>query len=120
MQELTDDLNDRWKICINLVENGVMEAVFGNTEKSLGTRILAKNFRTQIEKKLVNNGFVIFNFQDVNLISHSFADECYGKLLLTINLEQLKAQTSFINTKPEIKKMISFVLKERLLKVEYN
>ena len=96
-----------------------MQIQFEHKGKSLGTRVLVQDFRQQIVKGLLNNEFITFNFSNVNVISHSFADECFGKLLLFTSLPELKSKTTFKNTNPEIKKMIAFVLKERLIQAEY-
>jgi len=47
------------------------------------------------ELALSKNEFVVFDFEGVDFISHSFADECFGKLLLTIKLSELKQKTTF-------------------------
>ncbi|MBU3822502.1 STAS-like domain-containing protein [Flavobacteriaceae bacterium XHP0103] len=90
-----------------------MQINFGHINSSLGTRVLGKKLRLEIEESLRNDGFVIFNFEGVNTVSHSFADECFGKLLLSWNIEELKAKSTFQNTNALIKKTVAFTLKER-------
>lgn len=90
-----------------------MEIQFKHIGNSLGTRVLGESIRTKIEDSIHNNMFVTFDFEGVDLISHSFADECFGKLLLTWDLNALKAKTTFKNTNDIIKKTIAFTLKER-------
>ena len=96
-----------------------MKIQFRHKGNSLGTRFMAKDFRRKIENGLLNNEFITFDFSNVDVISHSFADECFGKLLLFTSLPELQSKTTFKNTNPEVKKMIAFVLKERLLQTEY-
>jgi len=90
-----------------------MQINFGHLNNSLGTRVLGRKLRLEIEESLRNDEFVIFNFEGVNSISHSFADECFGKLLLSWNIEDLKAKSTFQGANHLIKKTVSFTLKER-------
>jgi len=84
-----------------------------NINKSLGTRSLGRRLRLEIEENLKKGEFIFFDFSDVDFISHSFADECFGKLLLTWDISELKKRTTFINTNPLVKNIISFTFKER-------
>ena len=85
----------------------------GNINKSLGTRSLGSRLRLEIEENLKKGEFVCFDFSDVDFISHSFADECFGKLLLSWDITELKKRTTFVNTNPLVKNTISFTFKER-------
>ena len=91
---------------------------FGNINDSLGTRSLGNKLRLEIEENLKKGEFISFDFSNVNVISHSFADECFGKLLLKWEIEELKKTTTFTNINPIIKKIISFTLKERQQQLE--
>lgn len=93
-----------------------MDIKFGNINKSLGTRSLGNRLRLEIEENLNKGEFVCFDFSGVDFVSHSFADECFGKLLLTRDISELQKLTTFINTNPLIKNTISFTFKERMLK----
>lgn len=93
---------------INFKENG----------NSLGTRFLGEKMRLKIEAAIQSNEMLVFDFEGVDMVSHSFADECFGKLLFTWKLEDLKQKTTFQNTNPNIKKTIAFVLKERVTQTE--
>lgn len=95
-----------------------MEINFAHIGDSLGTRVLGKKIRLEIEKSLKSENFVTFNFRDVRLISHSFADECFGKLLLSWSIEELKSKTTFIGANSIIKKTIAFTLEERANNLE--
>lgn len=95
-----------------------MEINFGEIGTSLGTRFLGLDIRNKIEMSLRKNDFVTFDFSNVQFISHSFADECFGKLLIEWNLEELKKKSTFKNTNQLIKRTIAFTLKERLLQIE--
>ena len=86
---------------------------FSDIGNSLGTRVVAQKIRLDIENSLGNNDFVTFDFSNVNSISHSFADECFGKLLLSWGISELKSKTTFTNANDLIKQTIAFTLKER-------
>ncbi|WP_283643285.1 STAS-like domain-containing protein [Croceibacter atlanticus] len=91
-----------------------MEINFGHIGNSLGTRVLGKKIRLDIEKALLNEEFITFNFDGVKLISHSFADECFAKLIEIIDLEDLKKMSTFKNANGLVKKTIAFTIKDRL------
>lgn len=90
-----------------------MNIQLGNINKSLGTRSLGSRLRMEIEETLKKGEFVCFDFSNVDFISHSFADECFGKLLLTWDIGELKKVTTFMNANPLVKSIISFTFKER-------
>ena len=91
---------------------------FSNIGESIGTRVLGKQIRDEIEEALTKAIFVTFDFKDVNVISHSFADECFGKLLNKWTLQELKTKTTFKNANGFIKKTIAFTLNERIRQQE--
>lgn len=84
----------------------------------LGTRFLGLTVRKDIEQALAFEALVVFDFSGVEFISHSFADECFGKLLLSIKIEELKGKTTFKDANILVKRTIAFALKERLLQLE--
>lgn len=90
-----------------------MEINFGHIGNSLGTRVLGKEIRLEIEESLKNGEFVTFNFEGVKLISHSFADECFAKLIEVVELSELKKKSTFKNANDLVKKTIAFTIKER-------
>lgn len=70
----------------------------------LATRRLGKKIREEIILSSISDfQIIIFDFNQVNLITHSFADECFGKILLSMDLMQLKKRTTFINYNSKIK-----------------
>ncbi|PKA97789.1 uncharacterized protein DUF4325 [Flavobacteriaceae bacterium MAR_2009_75] len=91
-----------------------MEVNFGDSGRSLGTRTLGKKIRLEIENSLENGDFVTFNFEGVSLISHSFADECFAKLIEIVELDDLKKKSTFINANELVKKTIAFTIRERV------
>jgi hypothetical protein len=88
---------------------------FSTIGTHLGTRVLGESIRRQIENALTENQFVTFDFSGVEFVSHSFADECFGKLLLDMKIEELKKRTTFKDANTLVKRTIAFAIKERLL-----
>lgn len=93
-----------------------MHLKFREIGTSLGTRSLGRTIRSKIESSINSNQRVTFDFKDVNLVSHAFADECFGKLLLNSNIEKVKSLTTFKNTNEPVKQMILFAFSQRLTK----
>lgn len=91
---------------------------FSQIGTHLGTRFLGESTRKDIELALKKDEFATFDFSGVEFISHSFADECFGKLLLSMKIEELKSKTTFKDANTLVKRTIAFALKERLLQME--
>lgn len=91
-----------------------MNITFSHIGNSLGTRVVGSKTRIEIEAALERNEKVVFDFSGVDVVSHSFADECFGKLLLKWDLPFLKKNTNFINANELVKKSIALTFKERL------
>tara|TARA_R100000935_G_C2789020_1_gene145123 strand:+ start:162 stop:458 length:297 start_codon:yes stop_codon:yes gene_type:complete len=90
-----------------------MKVSFGHIGSSLGTRVIGRKIREDVSSTLTRGEFVCFDFGGVETISHSFADECFGKLLLDFDIDFLRKHSTFINTNKIISTAISFTLKER-------
>ena len=50
--------------------------------ENLGTRILGEKVRNMLLPMLQQNELVVLDFEGVDVVSNSFADECLAKLLL--------------------------------------
>lgn len=87
---------------------------FRNFSNNLGTRVLGQEIRERIESFLVAGDFVEFNFEGVDFVSHSFSDECFGKLLLKISFQDLRSNSTFIHASDIIKKTIALAINDRL------
>lgn len=90
---------------------------FGELGKSLGTREDGRKFRSQILSNVNDEKFVELDFNGVELISNSFADECIGKLVEDLGLEKLKSLTTFKNTSQTVTMVLQKVIKDRLVSV---
>ncbi len=87
---------------------------FKDIGSSLGTRQLGAEIRNQIENRFDFSDRIIMDFSGVDVISNSFADECFGKLFLTHNLDFIRNHISFKNTTPFVKAVISKSLNQRM------
>ena len=63
--------------------------------ENLGTRVLGEKVRNMLLPMILGNEKVVLDFEGVNVVSNSFADECLAKLLLSMPLEELKRRTTF-------------------------
>lgn len=78
---------------------------------SLGTRKLGDNLRDQI---LSSQEQVTFDFEGIDIISNSFADECFGKLVVEIGMDNFKKQVMFANANQFIKSILVKVINDRM------
>lgn len=95
-----------------------MEIRFVNTASVLSTRNLGEKFRTDIERQFRAENFVTFDFEGVETISNSFADECFAKLLFEFSLATIKSHSTFKNTNKFVEQIISLSIKQRLKQLE--
>lgn len=58
--------------------------------ESLGTRDLAEKLRNEAVSLLKTGNMVLFDFNNIEIISSGFADELFGKLLLEIGGESFR------------------------------
>jgi len=56
----------------------------------------------------------VLDFDGIEVVSNSFADECIAKLMLEFDLPKVKAHTTFKKASPFIKAVIANSFKERL------
>lgn len=88
---------------------------FSDYGKSLGTRALGNELRIMIVENILNDEDVVFDFQDVVIVSNSFADECFGKILDEINFDTMKGKTKFVNLNKNIRFIIKEVLNKKII-----
>lgn len=93
-----------------------MIITFNHIGSSLGTRKTGQEVRVKIESALRASQKVVFDFADVDVVSNSFADETFGKLLLQFDLNFVKQHTTFRNANAFVQHSIAFALRDRLAK----
>lgn len=89
---------------------------FKDIDVTLGTRRLGKNIRDLISQKIQTEALIVFDFDGVELISNSFADECFGKLIEQFGLEFVKSKTTFKNTNHLVDMVIKKAIVDRMNK----
>lgn len=87
-----------------------MNIMFKKYGNSLGTRIMGEEIRKSVELEFDNNRDVCFDFLDVNVISHSYADEIFGKLARKYGLDTMRKLSSFKNANEFVSSTIIEVL----------
>jgi len=80
----------------------------------LGTRQLGERVSEQLWPLIQGNERVCLDFEGVDVVSNSFADECIAKLLLLMPLDELKQRTTFRGLNDFARKNIALALKRRL------
>lgn len=91
-----------------------MHILFSHKGKHLSTRIDGEFFRREIEQAIERGERVQLDFDGVEVVSNSFADECFAKLIFSFDLFHVKEYTTFVNASPFIKAVIANSFKERL------
>lgn len=79
----------------------------------LGTRELGKKIKTEIIGKMGFGHAVLVDFEKVEGITNSFADECFGKLIVEIGVKSFTDMITFTNLDPTEKSIINYVLHNR-------
>jgi hypothetical protein len=87
---------------------------FKHIGKHLGTRSAGMEMREEIIRAFDLYPQIVFDFNGVEIVSNSFADECFGKLIAFYGLEKIKSKTTFVNTSPFIKSAIANAIKMRM------
>ena len=80
----------------------------------LGTRQLGKKVSEQLWPLITGEEKVCLDFEGVDVVSNSFADECIAKLMLKMSLDELKQRTTFSGLNDFARKNIALALKRRL------
>ena len=80
--------------------------LFKDISSSLGTRDLGAKIRGSIIEKVAKNDKVFLDFDGVEVVTNSFADECFGKLRENITTEIFKSKIAFLNTNDFVQRVI--------------
>ncbi len=79
---------------------------FGDIGSSLGTRDLAARIRASIIDEIEINEKVYLDFSGVEVVTNSFADECFRKLRETLNDKEFRTKVTFLNANDFIQRVI--------------
>ena len=80
----------------------------------LGTRQLGEKVREQLLPLIQGDEKVRLDFEGVDVVSNSFADECIAKMLLFMSIDDLKQRTTFAGLNDFARKNIALALKRRM------
>lgn len=79
---------------------------FGEISPSLGTRDLGAKIRTSIIEQIQSNDKVFLDFKGVDVVTNSFADECFRKLRESVNNDVFRSKITFVNTNDFVQRVI--------------
>jgi hypothetical protein len=80
--------------------------LFREISPSLGTRDLGAKIRENIVQKINTNDKVYLDFEGVDVVTNSFANECFSKLKDTVTLDVFKTKIAFLNTNDFVQRVI--------------
>lgn len=83
---------------------------------SLGSRVLGKEVSNMIDFEKEDE--IILDFQDVKLVTSSFADEVIGKNCAKLGLHNFFKEVQIINTSEQIKLILKKAIMDRLVEHE--
>lgn len=92
-----------------------MHLVFKDFGIVLGGRDLAGQIRQKID---AFDGAVTLDFQSVDTVSHSFADELIGKLAFSYGAEKFKEKIKIINLSEANRNIFGYVIADRFSEQE--
>lgn len=105
-----------WRYSCNIVQ--MTQAVtirFFEFGIHLGTRVEGQIIREKILSHLLEGHKVTFDLKGVEVVSNSFADECFAKLTLNFELPTIKSMTHFQNVSDFNRAVIANSFRERLI-----
>jgi hypothetical protein len=85
--------------------------------ENLGTRIQGEVARYNLILAIKSYDCVILDFEGVNVVSNSFADECIAKLIPMIGFDILKQKTTFRNINDFARKSVAVAIRRRLIAI---
>ncbi len=80
--------------------------LFREINPSLGTRDLGAKIRLNIIEKINTNDKVYLDFEGVDVVTNSFANECFSKLKDAVTLDVFKTKIAFLNTNDFVQRVI--------------
>lgn len=87
---------------------------FKDISNAFGTTQLGARVCEMLVSLIRENENVILDFEGVNAVSNSFADECLAKLLLVMTLDELKQRTTFVSVNDYARRNIAIAFRRRI------
>lgn len=85
---------------------------------SLGSRVLGKEVSNMINFE--KEGEIILDFQDIKMVTSSFADEVVGKNCAKLGLHNFFRKVQIVNSSEQIKRILKKAILDRLAEQELN
>ena len=79
---------------------------FGEIASSLGTRNLASKLREEVLLEIEERDKIVCDFTGVNVVTNSFANEYFGKLINIISAEKFKEKFAFTNVNDFVQRVL--------------
>jgi anti-sigma regulatory factor (Ser/Thr protein kinase) len=97
-------------------EQGVARIVLVDHVSSLGSRESGRRVSTLLNNVLnmADSTRVEIDFKDISIISSSFADECFGRLIASVGPSEFFSRISFVNTDSSVRAIIDRSVLQRL------
>ncbi|KXB48708.1 hypothetical protein HMPREF3188_00094 [Tissierellia bacterium KA00581] len=92
--------------------NRIILSEFGNT---LGTRVLGIEVRSVFNELFNQNDTIFLDFNNIRVVTNSFADELIGKKVKEIGLDTFKNSVKIINANENVKSVIKKSIKDRIV-----
>lgn len=83
---------------------------------SLGSRVLGKEVSNMIN--LEKEDEIILDFQDVKMVTSSFADEVVGKNCIKLGLHNFFKKVQIVNSSEQIKLILKKAIMDRLVELD--
>lgn len=88
------------------IESNIKTIKFGEIASSLGTRNLAAKLREDVILEMKDRDKIVFDFEGVNIVTNSFANEYFGKLIEVISADKFKEKFAFTNVNDFIQRVL--------------
>ena len=91
-----------------------MEIKIRDIGKNLGLRKLGEKYRIKIEEAIASGDSIVLNFEGVESVSSSFADELIAKLFVKLGREEFKKNIKLLNTNNFVQTVIKATIRDRV------
>ncbi|WP_169719369.1 STAS-like domain-containing protein [Desulfovirgula thermocuniculi] len=95
-----------------------MRLFLGRYGPCLAGRALGREVRERIRETLAGSDRVILDFGGVEVASHGFCDEAFGKLAQEMGFSAFKRAVRFSNCSEDVAAVVRYALRERSRAVE--
>jgi len=81
--------------------------------QEFGPKLLSRELGAKVRQGVSADGLSTFDFEGVEVVSHSFADGLFGMLLLERGPDFFRKNVSFKNASPDVKAIITWTVSVR-------